>query len=758
MISLLSETLLHFLWQGTALALLLALFLKLARRAAPSARYLASSATLLLMVVAPVLTFLFVAKTSDGFTPDLSPPAFSPEANLNLASVPPIAAPTAEISKEATVLTPSVPAWSQWVVGCWLAGMLLLSLRFVLNWVCTHRLRCSGTLVTNPKLRSEFDQLCRSLGLRRPIPLLESTRCLVPMVIGCWKPVVLVPAGLLTGTPSEYLRAIFTHELAHIRRHDYLVNLLQHLVEALLFFHPAVWWTSRQLRRERELCCDDHAATSHGVLTYCEALLTLERQLGSGTPPQLAPAANGSKLLGRINRLAQRGPEYRSPAPAAFLTLLIPILAIGSTFLSTQAEQAQVPEQLALPRTDAAEEPVKAKKGPAALEVLALTDKHRETLSWGKEDKAGLRAAISLQPRRDEYPAHTKITSHYLIGNFGKKPVSFQAGHYLQPDSAQLEISLEGGDRNELGSIQDDGATALLDVTLKAGQYVRIPASPLFLSDIPRGEGVSPSGTYLGEQPGQRVTMVATITAHSHGKLRTGSVKVTVANPKAAKPPAKTEPIPVQDPKPPKLDQRPLSRADIQDKILSLTFIAGPHRTNTPALLDLLKEHKIKATFFVLGKHAELYPKIIERMVKEGHEVGNNSMNHPHFKNLTDEEILEEIRATQKAIRRAAPVVPTYFRPPYGSITPEQQTLIQTKLGIVAVLWSIDSRDWLRHEPKVTAKRVIDAAHPGGIVLLHDIHKPTVEATRLIIEGLKKIEYRFTTVGSLDMLQEMKRK
>jgi hypothetical protein len=124
----------------------------------------------------------------------------------------------------------------------------------------------------------------------------------VPTAIGWLRPVILLPVGALTGLTVQQLEAIIAHELAHIRRHDYLINLLQTVIETLLFYHPAVWWVSRRIREEREHCCDDLAVSVCGdALSYARALFTME-QLRAATPP-LAMAANGGALMNRIERL-----------------------------------------------------------------------------------------------------------------------------------------------------------------------------------------------------------------------------------------------------------------------------------------------------------------------------------------------------------------------------------------------------------------------------------------------------------------------
>ena len=130
-----------------------------------------------------------------------------------------------------------------------------------------------------------LDRLKTRIRVSRPVRLLVSSLVQAPAVVGWLRPVVLVPVGALAGLPAEQIEALLVHELAHIRRHDYLVNVLQSVVEALLFYHPAVWWVSGHIRTEREQCCDDVAVSVSGdVLTYARALA--EIGIGASGPFQ----------------------------------------------------------------------------------------------------------------------------------------------------------------------------------------------------------------------------------------------------------------------------------------------------------------------------------------------------------------------------------------------------------------------------------------------------------------------------------------
>jgi uncharacterized protein (TIGR03435 family) len=191
------------------------------------------------------------------------------------------------------------------------------------GWVVAAQIRSKLVRRAPGEWQEILGRLGARIGLSRPVGLLVSARVEAPMVAGWLRPVVLVPVGALTGLPFEQLEALLLHELAHIRRHDYLVNILQSVAEALLFYHPAVWWVSGHIRTERELCCDDVAVEVSGdPLTYARALAHLE----SCRPAHLSAvvAANGGSLADRIARLlGQPRPATHSGVGPGVLTAVV---------------------------------------------------------------------------------------------------------------------------------------------------------------------------------------------------------------------------------------------------------------------------------------------------------------------------------------------------------------------------------------------------------------------------------------------------
>jgi Zn-dependent protease with chaperone function len=204
----------------------------------------------------------------------------------------------------------------------WILGVTMLSLRLLTGWIWIQRLRTHGVSPAAAEWQRMSTRLARRLHISRAITLLESTLVDVPTVIGWLKPLVLLPASAPGALSPQQLEAILAHELAHIRRHDYLVNLLQTLVETLLFYHPAVWWLSRRIRIERENCCDDLAVRLCGdPVAYANALADLESLRSAASAfsrkhdDHIAMAATGGSLLQRVRRLLGAPPPTAAADP-----------------------------------------------------------------------------------------------------------------------------------------------------------------------------------------------------------------------------------------------------------------------------------------------------------------------------------------------------------------------------------------------------------------------------------------------------------
>jgi beta-lactamase regulating signal transducer with metallopeptidase domain len=280
-------SLLHFIWQGAVIALITAAGLRMLRHRSAEARYAFAIGSLICMLAAPLFTVAFYSQTGAV--------AQRLILALNLAS--------ASIDggrSAATALHTSL--WAQRILLTWCAGVLVFAARLVLGWRCSWQLVQSAREILTPGVMEIFESVRARLGLRMPIRLLAHVRLDSPVVVGWLRPVVLLPVSLISGFSTEQLRAILAHELAHIRRYDFIVNILQRCVESILFYHPAVWWLSKRIRAEREHCCDDIAIRLCGSRKiYAEALLEMER--ARQPRPILAVAAADGAVLQRFRRV-----------------------------------------------------------------------------------------------------------------------------------------------------------------------------------------------------------------------------------------------------------------------------------------------------------------------------------------------------------------------------------------------------------------------------------------------------------------------
>ena len=309
-------TLLHFLWQGAAIVTIYAAARKCAARSLePNGRYLLACAALTAMAIAPAVTWMLPQGPAPGAAAAFTAPmsgARTGSAQSLLRAVP----------------SDSIPAmpgqFLSWVVAFWLAGATVCSLRLLVGWLAAERLRHRMVRPAPAEWQRILDRLKSRLSIARPVRLLVSGLLDAPAAIGWLRPIVLVPVGALTGLPAAQIEALLLHELAHVRRYDYLVQILQNAIEAVFFYHPAVWWVSAHMRAERELCCDDIAVSITGdAATYVRALAEFD---AARWAQSTVMAANGGSLSHRMARLLGQSPASRrtssGPASAAALMLL----------------------------------------------------------------------------------------------------------------------------------------------------------------------------------------------------------------------------------------------------------------------------------------------------------------------------------------------------------------------------------------------------------------------------------------------------
>jgi len=368
----LGRALLHFLWQGALIGLLAALALRLLRDARPQARYAVACAALALCALVPM--GYVIAQMHVPATPDVTMAANE----------------TARISGLASATRDLAPGWSSrldaalpTIVLLWAAGAGALSLRMIAGLLWIARLRATPQRPMQREWQARLDALVQRFGLRRPVALRIIESLSSPVSAGWFRPVVLLPAGLLTRMPADLVEALLAHELAHIRRHDYLINLLQNLAEALLFYHPVTWWLSRRIRDEREHIADRLAAeVTQQPRRLALALSELAEWSCSHSPspstPTLAQAAHGGHLMSRIEQLVR--PGTRPVRGGVALPLVGVAIACLAFYAHAQINQNAKPAPAA---TAQAQAQAKADAAAAAKPAAQAKSKTGTTLSSG---------------------------------------------------------------------------------------------------------------------------------------------------------------------------------------------------------------------------------------------------------------------------------------------------------------------------------------------------------------------------------------
>jgi beta-lactamase regulating signal transducer with metallopeptidase domain len=317
-------SLIHFIWQGAVIALLLQGILAACRNA--STRYGWLLAGMVLMLAVPLATAWILSRAAVHLPP-VTHALLVPTASGGAAG-------------HGVTIRSGLYFPLAWLVYGWLTGVVGLSLRWLGGWVWLERVRREAEPLTQ-ELAARCRRLARHVGLKRGIEFAQSARLAVPVVAGWLRPMVLIPLSTLTSLSPQQLDSVILHELAHVRRLDAFANLFQILVETLLFYHPAVWWVSHRLRIEREHCCDDIAVSIGGdSFGYAMALTLLEAER---VMPQMALAATGGALKNRVKRLLGQDAAPSRPFHLAALAVALLGLLLGGTTLRAMAGAPTVP-------------------------------------------------------------------------------------------------------------------------------------------------------------------------------------------------------------------------------------------------------------------------------------------------------------------------------------------------------------------------------------------------------------------------------
>ncbi|HYH86412.1 MAG TPA: M56 family metallopeptidase, partial [Pyrinomonadaceae bacterium] len=383
--------LLHSLWQGGLVAVVLAGALSLLKGRSASLRYALACGALALALAAPVATFWSFSSATTGIEVDEI--SLARYGRAGFAALPNENSSPIEKTMNADAgvrgrTPPQAPARNlerllSWLSLAWFLCVLMLSARMLGGVAVARRLKLRADEVA-AEWQQKLAELSRRLRVNKRVRLLQTARVQVPTVVGWLRPVILVPASVFVGLTPLQLEVLLAHELAHVRRHDYFVNLLQTLAETLLFYHPAVWWVSRRVRVEREHACDDLAVAVCGdALVYARALANMERVRASRA--RLALAADGGDLRSRVLRLVGSTREpHASSSPLVGMVLLVAFVAGGGFALSALSQRNPV----AAHANDAARSKAEAVafKGSTADEGMATDESGATDDSRGVKD------------------------------------------------------------------------------------------------------------------------------------------------------------------------------------------------------------------------------------------------------------------------------------------------------------------------------------------------------------------------------------
>jgi beta-lactamase regulating signal transducer with metallopeptidase domain len=460
----LSWTLFHSIWQCGAIAVGLWMTLHWIHPQKPQTRYLAACGALLLALIMAVGTFYYLR------LPTLASPS---------STTPQLASATGEMADSQFRITSELSlspvviedlALTSWVFISWLGGMTFLSIYHLMGWTRTRSLVRTGISPPAIPWNKRLERLKDRTGITKTIRLVESKLVNVPCVIGWLRPVILVPSSAFTGLSVQQLEMILAHELAHIRRHDVLVNYLQTVVETLLFHNPAVWWMSRQVRIEREHCCDDLAANACGNrLLYARALADMEGL--RKTDPSFSMAADGGSLVDRVRRLASRSSSPGRKPGVGIMNLVVLIALIGFSMLTLDCHTTRnasaariVPK--AVPQTSPSRD---------AIQGRWNIEPRREHLQLVMRRDSDGRMSFSIDPDELEGFSAGNNQSFRLVRDAGtfvfQGDVESEAGSYsgsgewyFEPNAAYVK-ELEGLDFR-IASDEKTMELAIHDVTL----------------------------------------------------------------------------------------------------------------------------------------------------------------------------------------------------------------------------------------------------------------------------------------------------
>ncbi|MEO6801216.1 MAG: M56 family metallopeptidase [Rhodanobacter sp.] len=307
----LTQALIHSLWQGALLALLAAMLLSALGRRSAAVKHALGMAFLAAMAVLPVITLVCLLNAGSVMA-SISPVGLGPHEGPTFA-----------------LMSPGIPLISAqaWLPWFWCGGVIVMVLRLIGGGWMVRRLDRKAFTALPPAWQKRVEALRHAMGIRREVAVRLLQGVGLPCSARAWRPVIWLPISMLTQLAPDQIEALLAHELAHVRRLDWIWNGMQRVIEALMFYHPGVWWLSRRIRQERENACDDLAVAACGdAIVLAEALANLEKLR---TPAHIFTlSAHGGSLMQRVKRLIF--PHTRSRLGWSVPLTLLAVLCSGA--------------------------------------------------------------------------------------------------------------------------------------------------------------------------------------------------------------------------------------------------------------------------------------------------------------------------------------------------------------------------------------------------------------------------------------------
>jgi bla regulator protein blaR1 len=435
-------TLLHSLWQCLAILALVILIIRFIPSKLSQVRYSIFCVGMALMLMTSVGTFIYLFENNSSAPDHFSAAAIGTADRSSVTF-------TSEIF--ANDLESILSANMSLIVLCWIAGTILFSLRMVSGWWYISKLK-SETIVPEQQLLSKLAELASELNMNRFIKLAYSNKVTVPIVLGYVKPVILIPVTMLSGLSAQQIETILVHELAHIKRHDYLINILQSIIETILFFNPFVWMISVLIRREREYCCDDIVLARHGsALVYAKTLTQLEEIRLSNPAFGLSLAQNKNQLLNRIRRIMENSAKNYSGREKVIPAAVIVAGLVCASWLTLSADAKTIQEKTN--ETEIAADTSKRNKVKSSYyskQVIRGEDEKGEPYEEivesydGDDEFKSTSADLAFDIQMPQFPAFPAFPDHVPVPDYiPASPVVPALPHFDVP-IPPMELMLDG--------------------------------------------------------------------------------------------------------------------------------------------------------------------------------------------------------------------------------------------------------------------------------------------------------------------------